>query len=484
MNPERWIWVLLLLPAWALRLSPALNIPLHPDEALYGYWGLLIGQGQDPWLAMVPAYKPPLLPYLMAATQTLFGRSEFAVRLVGLMPGMLTVPLAAALARALYRDRWIATVAAIGVAFSPLAISLSASAFLDPLMVALGVAACVTATRGRPGWAGVLAGLSFATKQTGLMWTPLAVLCAISKMAGGTSTGSQVRKFLSLDMLAVGLIFAWDAVRMTQGARSFWRTGIVGYGGLRLIWPHELWARLREWLDLARSLFASPVVNGTLLLGLLVMTWRALTRHRRTPEGFSDLLLISFSLIYLLLHWLWAFPVWDRYLLPLVPLLSILLGRIIRQSPPATLRGHPLRFAVIGNLLFAILLLLSPSISGDRTAYDGIDRVTAFLSDLPEGSVVYHHWLGWHYHFYLFDAPVYLAYWPTPAWLARDVQAFGTREPRYVTFPAWESSARVERALDEVDYELAPVLTTMRRDGTPSFIVYRVEHAFQDNSGS
>jgi hypothetical protein len=55
------------------------------------------------------------------------------------------------------------------------------------------------------------------------------------------------------------------------------------------------------------------------------------------------------------------------------------------------------------------------------------------------------------------------------------VQAFGTREPRYVAFPSWESSARVEQALAGVGYTLAPVLTTTRRDGTRSFTLYHIQ---------
>ena len=89
--------------------------------------------------------------------------------------------------------------------------------------------------------------------------------------------------------------------------------------------------------------------------------------------------------------------------------------------------------------------------------------------------MIYQHWLGWHYDDYLFDAPVYVAYWPTPAWLAQDVRAFGGREPRYITFPSWESPARVKGALTRVGYELAPVLTTTRRDGTRSFTVYHIQ---------
>jgi hypothetical protein len=79
------------------------------------------------------------------------------------------------------------------------------------------------------------------------------------------------------------------------------------------------------------------------------------------------------------------------------------------------------------------------------------------------------------YNYYLFGGPISLAHWPTPSWLARDVQAFGADPPRYITFPSWESSARAERALAEVGYGLKPVLATTRRDGALSFMLYQIQ---------
>ena len=476
---ERWALAALLLLAWVLRLPLIFDNHLHPDEALYGYWGLLIGSGRDPWLATATVYKPPLLPYLMAGIQALFGsakhHSEFALRLPGLAASLLTIPLTAALTRALYRDWWTTAIVAVGMALSPFAIAFSATAFLDPLMVTLGLAACVAASRDRPRWAGLLAGLSFATKQTGLVWIPLAALLQI-KSRKSQIRFSSVLLFIAHCSLVVLLVFAWDAARVAQGAASFWRVGVAGYGGLRLVWPHELGMRLRGWLDLARYLFTSPVINGALLMGLPVLLWRALMHRRYEREALMDLTFISFSLIYFLLHWLGAFPIWDRYLLPLMPILAVLLGRVFTDLV------CDLKSIVVHCSLLICLVLLAfnaacnhYAIGGNQGVYDGVDRVAVFLSGLPEGSVVYHHWLGWHYQYYLFDAPVYLAYWPTPAWLARDVQVFGAREPRYITFPSWESSARVERALAGVGYGLNPVLTTTRRDGTPSFTTYHIQ---------
>jgi hypothetical protein len=218
------------------------------------------------------------------------------------------------------------------------------------------------------------------------------------------------------------------------------------------------------------------------LLGLLPLLRDALLRYPRAHRSWNDLLLLAFSLIYLLFHWLIAFPVWDRYLLPLLPVLAVLLVRgsvrVLRWIP----RVQWMRPVVVSALLVALCLALPAlrasasgyPIGGGYNPYDGIEQVAAFLRQLPEGAVVYQHWLGWHYAYYLFDAPVYVAYWPTPAWLARDVRAFGAREPRYITFPAWESSGRVGHALRGVGYELEPVLKTRRRDGTLSFTVYRI----------
>jgi len=535
---NRWVSVALVLVGWAVRLPPLLDNRFHADEALYAYWGLLIGRCQDVWLATVPVDKPPLHPYLVAGAQALFGNSEFAVRIPGLMAGLLMIPLAAALSDALYGNRWAALGAAVGVALSPFAILFSATAFTDPVMATLGLGSCLAAARGRRGWAGMLGGLAFATKQTGLAWVPLAVgVAGISnsklqtpKLKGPKSQVQSPRSespisslqspvsnhrslvighwsffvghwsfFLGF-LLVLGGTFFWDYVRMAQGAQSFWSRGVVAYGSLRPIWPQELWTRLRGWIDLAGTFFVSPVVSGVLLVGLPALMWSAVARRRYTRGALADLLLGSFLLLYLLFHWLWAFPVWDRYLLPLVPLLAILLGRILSLFAscagqmsyvlrPASCVLRPVSYVlrhfpfVICHLSLVIFLILPAwhaahsgyPVGGDHGAYDGIDQVAAFLRELPEGTVVYHHWLGWHYAAYLFDAPVYLAYWPSPAWLARDVRAFGTKEPRYITIPSWESPARMTSALASVGYELLPVLATNHRDGTRSFTVYHIQ---------
>jgi hypothetical protein len=371
------------------------------------------------------------------------------------------------------------------MALSPFAVVLSGTAFPDPLMVALGLASCVAAARGRSRWAGLLAGLSFAAKQTGLVWVPLVVAVRIVRFDSRSAARRFPFSIIVHWMLVVVLAFGWDAVRVAQGAISFWQMGIVGFGGLRLIWPQELWPRLQGWCGLMRYLVASPIINGFLLVGVPVLVSIGLLRHPGRRDSIIDILLTSFVLSYLLFHWLVALPLWDRYLLPIVPVLAVLLGRVGRRAASRVgfLNTH-WRRGVVGVLL--VICLSAPAfqasagrypIGQERAAYEGIEEVFSFLARLPEGSVVYHHWLGWQYHYALWDAPVYLAYWPNPVWLIRDVEVFGGREPRYIVFPEWESSARIEYDLDAIGYGLDPVLTATRSNEDRSFTVYRLAHA-------
>jgi hypothetical protein len=113
-------------------------------------------------------------------------------------------------------------------------------------------------------------------------------------------------------------------------------------------------------------------------------------------------------------------------------------------------------------------------VGGDHGAFDGLDEVLEYVRGLPVGTVLYDRWLSWHYDFYLFDAYVYRAGFPSPSWLAADAAAFYDGRPRYLVTPSWESSARLERALAEVGLTMSPALTTRRRDGTTSFVVWEI----------
>ncbi|MGD1994458.1 MAG: glycosyltransferase 87 family protein, partial [Anaerolineae bacterium] len=407
--------------------------------------------------------------------------------LPGLVAGMVTVALTGRLAIALYRDVLASLVATLAVALSPFALLFSATGFIDPVMVALGLAGCVAAADDRPGWAGALAGLAFAAKQTGLVWLPLvggvAFLSAVRSGKRPRRWARALTRGAAGFVLVMVLVLAWDRVRVARGAESFWQVGLAGYGGLRISWASELVPRLQAWGSWLLDSLGSPVLAGLLLVGVSTLVLRAV-RHRDWTALF-DLIFVVFSVAYLLIHWMWAFQVWDRYLLPLVPVVAMLGGRLVSEAI-AWLRDRvsrlPVRgvqWAALGGVVLCLACPAARAVTGrlpvgaGSASYDGIDQVTAFLSGLPEGTVIYHHWLGWEYGFYLFGAPLYLAYWPDPAWLARDVQAFGQADARYIVFPAWESSARAEAALAEAGYRLRLAFQA-RAAGAVRFRVYRV----------
>jgi len=232
--------------------------------------------------------------------------------------------------------------------------------------------------------------------------------------------------------------------------------------------------------------FFGPIISVVVWLGMVILLVNALTRAARTRAAAIDLHLITYALGFFTLHWLLAFPVWDRYLLILVPIGAMLLGRLVtllgerlssHSQVAIKLPTHPFILGVVTLAMLPVSIQAARSelpIGGDHGSRDGIDQVAAYLRDLPIGTVVYDHWLGWEFHYYLWDAPLYRAYFDTPADLARDLRVFGRASTRYIVSPASESPNKIARAIGAQGFALTPVLTTTDRFGQTSFTVYQV----------
>ena len=114
-------------------------------------------------------------------------------------------------------------------------------------------------------------------------------------------------------------------------------------------------------------------------------------------------------------------------------------------------------------------------IGGDHGAYDGIVAVADyFRKHVPAGSVLHHHWLGWHYSFYMFDFPLFFRWYPSPDALAQNASQVDDVQ-RYIVFPSGKPAAEVRDALTVAGLTLHPVYWTYRRDGSTSFTVYQIE---------
>ena len=123
-------------------------------------------------------------------------------------------------------------------------------------------------------------------------------------------------------------------------------------------------------------------------------------------------------------------------------------------------------------------------IGGDHGAYDGIDGAAQFLRARPAGTVLYDHWLSWEWSYYLYDGPVYVAWFPAPAALAVDLESFGQSSPRYLAVPAWEAVGEVRAAAAEAGYEFTPVYTAYRRDGAATLTIYELRCICLSSAGA
>lgn len=485
-----------LLAAAALRAIPLLDNRFHPDEALYASFARRIAAGQDPLLAGVLVDKPPLPFYLSALSLLLVGPTELGARLPSYFGSVVSVALAAALGRRLYGARTGLLAAAL-VAVSPFAILFGITAFIDPLLMAAGLWALWAAADGRWKAAALALAVAFAVKQTALLCLPLMLALALWRLPDGATMRQAARAvaraawplLAGLAVTAV-LVFAWDAAR--HPAIGFWTQGYADNMPGRWVRANEVLPRARAWLDLLHYLTASPALNLLLLVGLpLLLLAEA---QAATRAALADRILVGYLVLYLGAYWLLAFNVWDRYLLPILPLALLLLARVIvtaaRGLAQAAARWRPAWPAragvTVGVAAALVLATAAPAwaaarsaypIGGDHGAYDGLDGAAAYLNALPEGTVLYDHWLSWEWGFYLYGGPIYVAWLPTPAALAIDLRAFGATSARYFAVPAWEPEAEWRAAAAEAGYGLAPVYTAYRRDGVVTIQVYRLEAA-------
>ncbi|MCC7362671.1 MAG: glycosyltransferase family 39 protein [Anaerolineales bacterium] len=481
--------VAVVLAAAALRAAPLLANRFHPDEALYASFARRIASGQDPLLAGALVDKPPLPFYVSALSLLAVGPTELGARLPSYFAGVVSVALAARLGRRLY-GRATGLLAAALLAASPFAVLFASTAFIDPLLAAAGLWALDAAAAGRWKGAGAALAVAFAIKQTALLYAPLALALALWRLparadgrTGRRALAQAAGPLLAGLALTTALVFAWDAARRPE--IGFWQQGYSDNMPGRWVRAGEVLPRARAWLDLLGYGTASAVLNGLLVVGApALVLWPA----PASRAALADRLLAGYLLLYLAAYWLLAFNVWDRYLLPVLPLALLLLARVIVVPLRWVTRraGHWRRWIVAGAAAGLLGVTAGPAwaaarsaypIGGDHGAYDGVDGAAAYLNSLPEGTVLYDHWLSWEWGFYLYGGPVYVAWLPTPEALAADLQAFGARSPRYLAAPSWEPEAEWRAAAAEAGYAFAPVYTAYRRDGAVTIRVYRLEAA-------
>lgn len=470
----------------AILMSLILPTPLlvsqrfHHDEALYATWAWQVVSGRDMWLAHTAIDKPPGFIYLMAGFMGLLGPTETVARLPSLIATAVSVGLTYALGQKWYDSR-TGLVAAWLMALSPFSLLFAPTAFTDPLLVMLILTSCWWASNQQPIYAGLCFGLAMTTKQQAIFFLPLVIGCY-----GATITPPhQSCRFTQAGRFALGLmtilmaLLVWDTAR--REVPSFLLHSATNYGGLSVDGGNFV-ERGQGFLKVLSYGTASPALNWLMVAGLplLMLTDFGLSRGSWPIASRIDSLLIGFSLLYLCGHALLSFQIWDRYLLGLVPLGMLLLARILLL--PLYIVPHKVSLAYFYLGLVALLLAVtlarpvSSAINGryplgsNSRALQGIEQIVAYLQGhIGADQTLYHHWLGTHWRFYLWNYPYDLQYWASPIELGAKAQP-----GQLIAFPTWQSETMARLALAEQGLTLQELSRAYDDTGRPSIILYHI----------
>ena len=283
---------------------------LNPDEQniVPRAWKMVHGGGPDPhWFDY-----PSLVLYVLAPFQAWQDQPSYlTARLVIAAFGVGGVAAAWWLGRAAY-GRTAGLVAAAVVAVETIGVAYSHMAVTDMPMTALITVSLALLVTGRLEWAGVAAGLAASAKYPAVfLLVPLVVAGWRHWRRLAVAVGLAVLAFFATSpFVLVHPHQAWsDATRVQRLARDGW----LGF-------EHDSWALFSFTGKLWGGLGPVLVVA---VAGLVL----ALRRHSRT-----DLILASFVLVYLV-DLLTIRAHFDRYVLPLVPALAVLAGRLRALAP-------------------------------------------------------------------------------------------------------------------------------------------------------
>lgn len=485
----------LMVASLLLRAIPwAASLPLHHDEALYGTWARAIADSSDPLLLIPWVDKPPLVLYLLALSLKVFGPSELALRAPGMLASVLTVLGTYGLAWRMV-GKQAALLAAALLALSPFAILFGPTAFADPWLTLFVTGAAWAAVAAQPLWAGVLLGLACASKQQGVFGVPLILALLIAAEipeAGESRRGIVILKRVGLALVGFAPVFGavtyWDSLRW-HNRPSYWDQSLRTYGGVVLAplveWPR----RAAEWLQQMGYLFGAPAISALLLFvaGVSALPDRLMRDSRDRPSRWT-FLLAGYVLCYLVIHLIFSFQPWDRYLLPVLPLLCILAGRGLVDGW-SMLRRYPAVGAakwapalLVPILVYAASLGVTAQIpvGSNIRAYEGVAEAAHFIAQQPAGTTVYYGRLGWHLGYYLYDLPIERSWYDGPIKLAREAARVAKEHPatpQWLMLPRWEldSLAALENALAAQGFIARPQATAAAANETTGPTLYRIE---------
>ena len=353
-RPRRWpLVVVVLLLAVTLRLPAFFVEVFNSDETFLATQAEVIRDGGSLYVDATDR-KPPLVPYLYAATFTLVGSTAlWSVRVVAMLAVAMTALLLAAEARRRWGERaaWLAALLFVcaSVAFAP---QDGQAANFEVFMLPAMTAGVLLAARDRPRGAGFAVALATLTKQTGAA-TLFPVAYLLWRNRG--------RRGLGVGLVAFAIPLAVVALLVGPGDLLFWAVaGNGSYFGLGTATAYV--AGLFAVMTLAFVACNLPI------LWTVPATWR-----RREKGADTDL-------------WIWLFTAalsvavgfrfFGHYYLQLLPPLCLISAGALSRSFGRYARAT-LAFSLVSAFGFTAVGFVSRP-WGDEPRYQ---RVSSFLTD-------------------------------------------------------------------------------------------------------
>ena len=446
-----------------------------PDEAFFMTFARAAAVNGD-WLLPGNLDKPPLSIYLSALSMVALGiradeagvlhldplTGEFAGKLPNVMLALLLAAMMLRLATRVYGDERAGIFAALLTAASTYSLAFGASAFTDMSLLFFSVAALLMALERRWIWAGLALGLAFLCKQQAVF--SLALVLGLALFIGGMTRRGWLKLLLPL-LLCVGVLLLWDAARTETSI--FLQAAVNNAPADLLAAPAYWFERLLLWLRMSAWLLGPPLVTALVMLASIASLFtRAHAGHRSAlPPAFMLALFI-----YLTVHIIFNFNIYDRYVLLALPLVIVLaaggLARLSRALARFQLGAALAALIALGGLW---TMQADLPIGASHAAYAGIDRLAAHLNSKPVATVIYDPWLGWQLGYYLGQwHDKRRVHFPSPSELAAGALALDEAGARYFVAPVDEPHEVWLAALRAAGF---PVSQDYARD---RFAVYRL----------
>jgi len=322
------------------------------DEAVFGRAAKQILDG-DLWLEKLVVYKPFMVYYLKALTYEIFGTSALAGRIPGIVSTLVVVWLVYRLAKRL-AGRWAGLLSAFLFAFSPFTLGYLPTGTADALALAFVIGAADAAWRDRVVWSGFLFGLAFCTRQMVVWNAPLILALSVLSAPKADTDYSPVRLVVNRTWsLAKGALvplyvlflwstklhppFSWIVSELSQPKYHSGHHLVIGFD-----------EKLFYWISVSLNFFAAKFISVASLVvvpGCAIALWWTWRRGIWRPKSRLHLAVLfavsTFLLFFYLVHSLWFFTTYARFMAPAAPwviimtsvLLKALSDRIVRRLP-------------------------------------------------------------------------------------------------------------------------------------------------------